>query len=116
MHPDWLDLALLVAVLGYAYGGYRNGALVGGLSFAGFFGGAAAGAQLAKPLGNRLAAGGTQVPVAIVCVLFFAFLGQLLAVWLAGRLRARVTWHPAGSSTMPSGRCSPRPRCCWWPG
>ena len=95
MRPDWLDLALVVAVVGYAFGGYRNGALVGGLSFAGFFGGAAAGAQLAKPLGKQLAEGGTQVPVAIVCVLFFALLGQLAAVWIAGRLRSRVTWHPA---------------------
>ncbi len=95
MNPDLLDLILLVAMLGYAVGGFRNGALLGGLSFAGFFGGAAAGAQLAKPLGRALANGAAQVPVAIVCVLFFALLGQLLAVWVAGRLRSRVTWHPA---------------------
>jgi S1-C subfamily serine protease len=93
--PDLLDLILLVAMLCYAVGGFRNGALLGGLSFAGFFGGAAAGAQLAKPLGRALANGAAQVPVAIVCVLFFALLGQLLAVWVAGRLRSKVTWHPA---------------------
>jgi S1-C subfamily serine protease len=93
--PDLLDLILLVAMLCYAVGGFRNGALLGGLSFAGFFGGAALGAQLAKPLGRMLAHGAAQVPVAIVCVLFFALLGQLLAVWVAGRLRSRVTWHPA---------------------
>ncbi len=95
MKPDLLDLILLVAMLCYAVGGFRNGALLGGLSFAGFFGGAAAGAQLAKPLGRALANGAAQVPVAIVCVLFFALLGQLLAVWVAGRLRSKVTWHPA---------------------
>ena len=95
MKPDLLDLILLVAMLCYAVGGFRNGALLGGLSFAGFFGGAAAGAQLAKPLGRMLANGAAQVPVAIVCVLFFAMLGQLVAVWVAGRLRSRVTWHPA---------------------
>ena len=94
-HFDLLDLILIVAAIGYAVGGYRNGALVGALSLAGFFGGAAAGAQLARPLGRKLANGSAQVPVAIVCVLFFALLGQLLAVWLAGRLRSRVTWHPA---------------------
>jgi S1-C subfamily serine protease len=92
---DLLDLALVVAVIGYAIGGFRNGALVGALSLGGFFGGAAAGAQLARPLGRALAHGAAQVPVAIVCVLFFALLGQLVAVWLAGRLRSRVTWHPA---------------------
>lgn len=95
MHPDWLDLLLALAAVGYAVGGFRNGAVVGALSFAGFFGGAAAGAQLAKPLGRKLADGTAQVPVAIVCVLFFAFLGQLVAIWIAGRLRARLTWHPA---------------------
>ncbi|HEV2886180.1 MAG TPA: MarP family serine protease [Jatrophihabitans sp.] len=95
MKPDLLDLILLVAMLCYAVGGFRNGALLGGLSFTGFFGGAALGAQLAKPLGRMLANGAAQVPVAIVCVLFFAMLGQLVAVWVAGRLRSRVTWHPA---------------------
>ncbi|HEX2903399.1 MAG TPA: MarP family serine protease [Jatrophihabitans sp.] len=95
MHPDWLDAVLILAAIGYAIGGFRNGALVGVLSFAGFFGGAAAGAQFAKPLGRHLAAGTAQVPVAIVCVLFFAFAGQLIAVWIAGRLRSRLTWHPA---------------------
>jgi S1-C subfamily serine protease len=93
--PDLLDVLLLVAMLCYAFGGFRNGALLGGLSFTGFFGGAALGAQLAKPLGRSLAAGAAQVPVAIVCVLFFAMLGQLIAVWLAGRLRSKVTWRPA---------------------
>lgn len=94
MHPDWLDLVLVVAALVYAVGGFRNGALVAALSFTGFFGGAALGAQLAKPLGRQLAAGSAQVPVAIVCVLFFAFAGQLVAVWLAGRLRSKLVWHP----------------------
>ncbi len=95
MHPDILDLILVVAALAYAVGGFRNGALLGGLSFLGFFGGAALGAQLAKPLGKGLAHGSAQVPVAIVCVLFFAMLGQIIAVWIAGRIRSRVTSRPA---------------------
>lgn len=96
MHSiDLLDLILIVVAIGYAVGGFRNGALVGALSLGGFFGGAAAGAQLARPLGRVLADGAAQVPVAIVCVLFFALIGQLLAVWVAGRLRSRLTWHPA---------------------
>lgn len=95
MRPDLLDLIVVLVAIGYALGGFRNGALLGALSFVGFFGGAAAGAQLAKPMGRVLAEGGAQVPVAIVCVLFFALLGQLVAVWIGGRLRSRVTWHPA---------------------
>jgi S1-C subfamily serine protease len=93
--PDLLDGALVVAAVAYALGGFRNGALLGALSFAGFFGGAALGAQLAKPLGKGLANGSAQVPVAIVCVLFFAMVGQLAAVWIAGRIRSRVTARPA---------------------
>lgn len=95
MKPDLLDLILLVVIGCYAVGGFRNGALLGGLSFAGFFGGAALGAQLARPLGRTLADGAAQVPVAIVCVLFFAMLGQLIAIWVGGRLRSKVTWSPA---------------------
>lgn len=95
MKPDLLDLILLVVILCYAVGGFRNGAVLGGLSFAGFFGGAALGAQLARPLGRMLANGAAQVPVAIVCVLFFAMLGQLMAIWVGGRLRSKVTWSPA---------------------
>ena len=95
MKPDLLDLILIIAAIAYAVGGFRNGALIGGLSFAGFFGGAALGAQLAKPLGKRLAEGSAQVPVAIVSVLLFAMLGQLVAVWIAGRIRSQVTWRPA---------------------
>lgn len=95
MRPDLLDLIVVLAAAVYAIGGFRNGAVLGALSFGGFFGGATAGAQLAKPLGRLLANGAAQVPVAVVCVLFFAMLGQLLAVWLAGRLRSRVTWRPA---------------------
>jgi len=93
--PDLLDLVLVLAAAGYAAGGFRNGAVLGGLSFAGFFGGAALGAQFARPLGDRLAQGSAQVPVAIVCVLFFAMLGQLIAVWVAGRIRVRVISGPA---------------------
>lgn len=93
--PDLLDLIVLVAAGLYALGGFRNGAVLGALSFGGFFGGAAAGAQLAKPIGRVLANGAAQVPVAIVCVLFFALIGQLVAVWVGGRLRSKVTWHPA---------------------
>ncbi len=95
MKPDLLDLILLVVIGCYAVGGFRNGAVLSGLSFAGFFGGAALGAQLARPLGRQLADGAAQVPVAIVCVLFFAMLGQLVAIWAGGRLRSKVTWSPA---------------------
>jgi S1-C subfamily serine protease len=94
MNPDVLDLILLVAAFVYAVGGFRNGALVGALSFAGFFGGAALGAQLARPLGRSISHGSAQVPVAIVCVLLLATIGQLIAVTIAGRIRSKVKSQP----------------------
>lgn len=85
-----LDAVIVVAAVLYGFGGFRHGAVVGALSLLGFFGGAAIGAQLAEPLGSGLADGQAQVPIAIVCVLLFAMLGQLAGVWGAGHLRRKI--------------------------
>ncbi|HEY2297510.1 MAG TPA: MarP family serine protease [Jatrophihabitans sp.] len=84
-----LDVVIIVAALAYGFTGFRNGAVVGALSLVGFFSGAILGAQLAEPLGAHLAHGRAQVPVAIVCVLFLAMLGQLLGTFLGVRLKQR---------------------------
>lgn len=84
-----LDVIIILAALAYGFTGFRNGAIVGALSLIGFFTGAILGAQLAEPLGSALANGRAQVPVAIVCVLFLAMLGQLLGTWLGTRLKQR---------------------------
>lgn len=85
-----LDLVIVLAAVAYGIAGFRHGAVVGALSMIGFFGGAAIGAQVAEPLGSRVADGRAQVPVAIFCVLILAMLGQVLGTLLAGRIRARV--------------------------
>jgi S1-C subfamily serine protease len=85
-----LDAVIVLAALGYGFTGFRNGAVVGVLSLLGFFTGAILGAQLAEPLGSRVAHGRAQVPVAIVCVLFLAMLGQLLGTWAGSRLKQRI--------------------------
>jgi S1-C subfamily serine protease len=92
-----LDLVIVLAAIAYAVGGFRSGAVVGVFSLLGFFGGAVLGAQLAKPLGSEVANGRAQVPVAIFCVLVLATLGQLLGVYVAGHVRARVV-REAGRS------------------
>ncbi|GAB2478794.1 MarP family serine protease [Jatrophihabitans fulvus] len=84
-----LDLLIVLAAIGYGIGGFRSGAVVGAFSLVGFFGGAAIGAQLARPLGSALADGTAQIPIAIVSVLLCAMLGQLLAVFLAGMIKDR---------------------------
>jgi S1-C subfamily serine protease len=85
-----LDLVIVLAAIAYAIGGFRSGAVVGAFSLLGFFGGAVLGAQLAKPLGSHLADGRAQVPVGIFCVLVVATIGQLLGVYVAGHVRAKV--------------------------
>lgn len=87
---DLLDLIIILAAIAYGIGGFRNGAVVGVFSMIGFFGGAIVGAQLASPLGRTLANGRAQIPVAIICVLFISMIGQLLGVWIAGHVRARL--------------------------
>jgi S1-C subfamily serine protease len=84
-----LDVIIILAAIAFGIGGFRNGAVVGLCSMAGFFGGAALGAQLAEPLGSRLANGRAQIPVAIVCVLFIAMIGQLTGVFIASHIRRR---------------------------
>jgi len=85
-----LDVVIILAAIAYGIGGFRNGAVVGLFSMIGFFGGAILGAQLAEPLGSRVADGRAQIPVAIVCVLFTAMIGQLLGVWVAGHVRVHI--------------------------
>ncbi len=96
MRGDLLDILLLVAAAVFALSGYRQGLVVGALSFAGFLGGGVLGARLAP----RVAAGGpfagldaTVVGLAVVLVL--AFVGQLLATFVGSRLRRALTWRPA---------------------
>ena len=84
-----LDLIIVFAAIAFGIGGFRNGAIVGIFSLIGFFGGAILGAQLAKPIGSHVADGRGQIPVAILCVLFVAMVGQLIGVYIAGRLRHR---------------------------
>jgi S1-C subfamily serine protease len=91
---SFVDIIIIVAAIAYAYGGYRNGAVVGAFSLAGFLGGSVVGAQLARPLGSHLLNGRSQVPVAIICVLIAAIAGQLIAVGIAGQLRRRIVWRP----------------------
>ncbi|MDQ6849633.1 MAG: CvpA family protein [Actinomycetota bacterium] len=93
---NFLDLVIVVAAIGYGVTGFRNGAVVGVLSLVGLFVGAVVGAQLAEPLGSRLAEGRAQVPIAIFCVLVLAVLGQLVGVWAGSRLKVRFVRAEAG--------------------
>jgi S1-C subfamily serine protease len=82
-----VDLVLLGLLLLFAVSGYRQGFLVGALSFVGFFAGALLGLQLAPLLAEQLTGGGTRVLVALLSVFGLAVLGQAVAGWLGSHLR-----------------------------
>jgi S1-C subfamily serine protease len=91
-----LDLVILIVAVGFAVSGFRQGFITALLSFIGFFGAAAIGAQIAEPIASRLGEeSNSRVMLAIAVVLVCAFAGQMLAVWVGGELRRRLTWQPA---------------------
>jgi S1-C subfamily serine protease len=85
-----VDLVLIGLMLLFAVSGYRQGFLVGALSFVGFFGGALLGLQLGPLLARHLTGDGTRVLVALVTVFGLAVLGQGLAGWLGSHLRRTI--------------------------
>ena len=96
MSGDVLDLILIALAAAFAVAGYRQGFIVGILSFAGFLGGAAIGATFAPKLARSLVQGTTQQAlVAIVTVFVAAMIGQLLASAVGAAVRSRVNWRPA---------------------
>lgn len=85
-----VDIIVVLLALAYAVSGYRNGALVGAFSLVGFAGGAAVGAQVARPLANAVTSGGARLPIALLSVAVLALVGQAMFVFVGTRLRARV--------------------------
>ncbi len=91
-----LDLILLVVVAAFAVSGYRQGFIVGILSFFGFVGGALLGAEFGPSISRALVGGQTQQDViAVVLLVSFAVIGQFVASSIGAAMRSTVTWHPA---------------------
>ena len=96
MTGDLLDLILVVLVVAFAVAGYRQGFIIGVLSFAGFIGGGAIGALIGPSIARALVDGlAQQALVAIIVVFVVAMVGQLLASGLGVAMRSRLTWRPA---------------------
>lgn len=80
----------------FGVSGYRQGFIVGLLSFVGFVGGAVLGILIAPPLAGAVVDGSAQQALlAIVIAFLSATLGQLGASSLGAILRNRVTWDSA---------------------
>ena len=95
MNGDLLDLVLLGAAALFALSGYRQGFVVGVLSFVGFLGGGVLGAELAPRLATRSPFDGfPRTTVALVAVFVLATLGQVLATVVGNVVRQRIVWRP----------------------
>ena len=96
MRGDLLDIVLIVAALLFAVSGYRQGFLVGALSFVGFLGGGVLGARLAPTLAHTGPLSGLpRSATGLVIVFVAASLGQVLATIVGSAVRRRVSWRPA---------------------
>ena len=95
MHADLLDLALLVIAAAFAVSGYRQGFIIGALSFVGFLGGAVAGALFGPGISRAVVGGQTrQDLVAVVVLVLFAIIGQFATSAVGTALRSHMTWRP----------------------
>jgi len=93
---DLLDLILIALAVAFAVAGYRQGFIIGVLSFAGFVGGGAIGAVVGPRIARSLVSGtAAQALVANLVVFVAAMIGQLLASGVGVAMRSRLTWRPA---------------------
>jgi S1-C subfamily serine protease len=86
-----VDLVLIALIIMFAVNGYRQGFLVGALSFCGFFCGALLGLQLAPLVVQFLDGAFARVLVSLAMVFGLALLGQAIAAWAGGRLRGAIS-------------------------
>ena len=89
-----VDGVLILLMLIFAISGYRQGFVIGALSFGGFFSGALIGLQVGPLIANQFSSGATRVVVSLVSIFALAVLGQTLAGWFGTRLRRAIASRP----------------------
>ncbi|BCB80369.1 MarP family serine protease [Phytohabitans flavus] len=97
-----IDVALVLLMVLFAISGYRQGFVIGALSFAGFFGGALIGLQLGPLVARQFADDAVRVVVSLIAIFGLAVLGQALAGWLGTHLRHAIT-SPTGRKLDDAG-------------
>lgn len=93
---DLLDLVLIALAAAFAVAGYRQGFIIGVLSFVGFTGGAFAGIYLAPGIARALTAqANLQAVLAIIVVFMAAVVGMVITSTLGVSLRSRIRRGPS---------------------
>jgi S1-C subfamily serine protease len=89
---DLLDLVLFGLAVVFAVSGYRQGFIIGSLSFVGFVGGAVLGAEFGPDIARAIVGGQTQQDVvAVVLLVSFAIVGQFVASSVGAYVRQTMT-------------------------
>jgi S1-C subfamily serine protease len=92
VRADLLDLALVVIAAAFAVSGYRQGFIVGTLSFVGFVGGAVLAAEFGPAISRAIVGGQTQQDVvAVILLVSGAILGQFVASSIGTAMRQTMT-------------------------
>ncbi|AGZ46571.1 putative serine protease [Actinoplanes friuliensis DSM 7358] len=89
-----VDGILILLMLVFAISGYRQGFVIGALSFGGFFSGVLIGLQVGPLIANQFADGTIRLVVSLVAIFALAVLGQTLAGWLGTKLRRSISSQP----------------------
>ncbi|WP_327088214.1 MarP family serine protease [Nonomuraea sp. NBC_01738] len=104
MRGDLLDLILIGLVIAFGISGYRQGFIIGVMSFVGFVGGAVLGVFIAPPISKAVVNGPTeQALLAIVIVFLAATIGQFASSTIGAVVRSHVTWEPAKTADAVGG-------------
>ena len=91
---DLLDLIIILICVGFAVSGYRQGFVVGVMSFIGFVGGLLVGVWLVPKVMNHFQPSLVVSTISLCAVLALAVLGQVIATTIGGRVRRELTWRP----------------------
>ncbi|HZU57250.1 MAG TPA: MarP family serine protease [Actinocrinis sp.] len=102
---DLLDLILIIVAIAFAVSGYRQGFVVGVLSFVGFVGGLLLGLWLVPVVIQRFTSNTSLVvsTISLCAVLVLAVLGQVFATSVGGRVRREITWRPVQAVDQSAG-------------
>jgi len=89
-----VDGILILLMLVFAISGYRQGFVIGALSFGGFFSGVLIGLQVGPLIADRFTDPTARLVVSLVTIFAVAVLGQTLAGWLGTHLRRAIHSRP----------------------
>jgi S1-C subfamily serine protease len=89
-----VDGILILLMLIFAISGYRQGFVIGALSFGGFFSGVLIGLQVGPLIAERFADPTARLVVSLAAIFALAVLGQTLAGWLGTHLRRAISSRP----------------------